>query len=135
MEEDLGIAESCFRYVKHIFDELEEFRAFELLRSGLDRSKYLLVKEAKIIAMTCTHAALKRKELVDIGRLLFYKGSFLCYLLSCEAKSYTTDKTLFFNFTIINTHSFQRKKSSLFHFGLLEIFHTLGHHEEILCLT
>lgn len=67
-EEDLEVAESCFRYIKHIFQELEEFRAFELLRSGLDRSKYLLVKEAKIIAMTCTHAALKRKELVEIGK-------------------------------------------------------------------
>ncbi|KAK9877997.1 hypothetical protein WA026_020211 [Henosepilachna vigintioctopunctata] len=67
MEEDLEVAESCFRYIKHIFNELEEFRAFELLRSGLDRSKYLLVKEAKIIAMTCTHAALKRKELVEMG--------------------------------------------------------------------
>lgn len=67
-EEDLEIAESCFRYIQHIFNELEEFRAFELLRSGLDRSKYLLVKEAKIIAMTCTHAALKRKELVDMGK-------------------------------------------------------------------
>lgn len=66
-DEDLEIAESCFRYIDHIFKELEEFRAFELLRSGLDRSKYLLVKEAKIIAMTCTHAALKRKELVEIG--------------------------------------------------------------------
>ncbi|KPP67951.1 Intron-binding protein aquarius-like [Scleropages formosus] len=44
-----------------------EFRAFELLRSGLDRSKYLLVKEAKIIAMTCTHAALKRHDLVELG--------------------------------------------------------------------
>lgn len=66
-EEDLEIAESCFRFIDHIFKELEEFRAFELLRSGLDRSKYLLVKEAKIIAMTCTHAALKRKELVEIG--------------------------------------------------------------------
>ncbi|XP_017768552.1 PREDICTED: intron-binding protein aquarius isoform X2 [Nicrophorus vespilloides] len=65
--EDLDIADSCFRYIQHIFNELEEFRAFELLRSGLDRSKYLLVKEAKIIAMTCTHAALKRKELVDMG--------------------------------------------------------------------
>lgn len=69
-EEDLDIAESCFRYIDHIFKELEEFRAFELLRSGLDRSKYLLVKEAKIIAMTCTHAALKRKELVDMGKCL-----------------------------------------------------------------
>ncbi|XP_045453071.1 RNA helicase aquarius [Melitaea cinxia] len=66
-KEDFDVAESCFRYLEHIFDELEEFRAFELLRSGLDRSKYLLVKEAKIIAMTCTHAALKRSELVQMG--------------------------------------------------------------------
>jgi intron-binding protein aquarius len=66
-EENLEIAQSCYRYIEHIFTELEEFRAFELLRNGLDRSKYLLVKEAKIIAMTCTHAALKRKELVNLG--------------------------------------------------------------------
>lgn len=66
-EEDMEIAEGCFRYIEKIFQQLEEFRAFELLRSGLDRSKYLLVKETKIIAMTCTHAALKRKELVDLG--------------------------------------------------------------------
>ncbi|XP_004519648.1 intron-binding protein aquarius [Ceratitis capitata] len=66
-DEYMEIAKSCFRYITHIFTELEEFRAFELLRTGLDRSKYLLVKEAKIIAMTCTHAALKRKELVNLG--------------------------------------------------------------------
>ncbi|XP_076284506.1 RNA helicase aquarius isoform X1 [Lasioglossum baleicum] len=66
-EEDIEIACSCFRYIERIFAQLEEFRAFELLRSGLDRSKYLLVKEAKVIAMTCTHAALKRRELVDMG--------------------------------------------------------------------
>ncbi|XP_008556253.1 RNA helicase aquarius [Microplitis demolitor] len=66
-EEDLETAHSCFRYIESVFKQLEEFRAFELLRSGLDRSKYLLVKEAKIIAMTCTHAALKRRELVDMG--------------------------------------------------------------------
>lgn len=65
----MDIAEGCFRYLEKIFQQLEEFRAFELLRSGLDRSKYLLVKEAKIIAMTCTHAALKRKELIDLGEL------------------------------------------------------------------
>ncbi|XP_037949503.1 RNA helicase aquarius [Teleopsis dalmanni] len=63
----MDIAQSCYRYISHIFTELEEFRAFELLRTGIDRSKYLLVKEAKIIAMTCTHAALKRKELVNLG--------------------------------------------------------------------
>ena len=88
------MAESCWRHIKHIFQQLEEFRAFELLRSGRERTEYLLVsfsylsrleiyaflltffsvsnvnvqvKEAKIIAMTCTHAALRRKELVELG--------------------------------------------------------------------
>lgn len=65
-EGDLKVAHGCFSYISKIFTQLEEFRAFELLRSGLDRSKYLLVKEARIIAMTCTHAALKRKELVNM---------------------------------------------------------------------
>ena len=58
-------AEGCYRHIKKIFQQLEEFRAFELLRSGRDRAKYLLIKEAKIIAMTCTHAALKRRDLVE----------------------------------------------------------------------
>ena len=65
--EDFSIAEGCWTYIENIFTQLEEFRAMEILRSGLDRTKYLCVKEAKIIAMTCTHAALKRKDLVDAG--------------------------------------------------------------------
>merc|ERR1719193_334609 len=60
-------AMSCWRYISDIFTQLDEFWAFELLRSGLDRTRYLCVKEAKIIAMTCTHAALKRQELVELG--------------------------------------------------------------------
>ncbi|XP_057315687.1 RNA helicase aquarius-like [Hydractinia symbiolongicarpus] len=66
-EEDWDIAEGCFRHLQKIFTELEEFRAFELLRSGRDRSKYLLIKTAKIIAMTCTHAALRRRDLVELN--------------------------------------------------------------------
>jgi intron-binding protein aquarius len=50
-----------------MFKQLEEFRAFELIRNGSDRAEYLLVKEAKIIAMTCTHAALKRQDLVKFN--------------------------------------------------------------------
>ncbi|XP_005109242.1 RNA helicase aquarius [Aplysia californica] len=65
--ENMNIAEGCFRHIKKIFTQLEEFRAFELLRSGSDRANYLLMKEAKIIAMTCTHAALKRRDLVTVG--------------------------------------------------------------------
>ncbi|RWS10743.1 intron-binding protein aquarius-like protein [Dinothrombium tinctorium] len=66
-EENLEIAKGCYRHIKKIFTQLDEFKAFEMLRTGSDRSRYLLVREAKIIAMTCTHAALKRRELVDIG--------------------------------------------------------------------
>ena len=40
---------------------LQEFRAFEILRSSRHRVEYLLMKEAKIIALTCTHAALKEE--------------------------------------------------------------------------
>ncbi|XP_055884455.1 RNA helicase aquarius-like [Biomphalaria glabrata] len=65
--EDMAVAEGCFTHINKIFTQLEEFRAFELLRSGSDRANYLLIKEAKIIAMTCTHAALKRRDLVTVG--------------------------------------------------------------------
>ena len=66
-EKDLENARCCWRYITDIFEQLDEFRPFELLRSGLDRTRYLVVKEAKIVAMTCTHAALKRKELAGMG--------------------------------------------------------------------
>lgn len=65
--EDFEIAKGCYRYIKGIFDDLQSFRPFEIFSNGSDRSKYLLIKEAKIIAMTCTHAGLRRKELVDIN--------------------------------------------------------------------
>ncbi|KAJ1972819.1 hypothetical protein H4R35_004465 [Dimargaris xerosporica] len=61
------VAMGCFRHIHRMFTELEELQAFELLRTNYDRSNYLLTKEAKIVAMTCTHAALKRRELVAMG--------------------------------------------------------------------
>mgnify|MGYP006940054983 CR=1 FL=1 len=62
-DEAMEVANGCFNgHLKYIFTQLEEIRAFELLKSGSDRANYLLTKEAKIIAMTCTHAALKRRE-------------------------------------------------------------------------
>ncbi len=66
-EADYEVTKGCMRYIRRIFKQLEEFRAFELIRNGADRAEYLLVKEAKIIAMTCTHAALKRKDLVKFS--------------------------------------------------------------------
>lgn len=66
-EADLDVAEGCWRHVQRIFNELDECRPFELLRTPIDRANYLVTKGARIIAMTCTHAALKRRELVELG--------------------------------------------------------------------
>jgi intron-binding protein aquarius len=63
----MEMAEGCFRHIEQIFAQLRDCRAFELLKLGGDRSNYLLTKQARIIAMTCTHAALKRQELIKLG--------------------------------------------------------------------
>ena len=46
---------------------MQECRAFELLRGQADRVNYLVSKHAKVVAMTCTHAALKRREFLNLG--------------------------------------------------------------------
>ncbi|KAG9456332.1 hypothetical protein H6P81_000840 [Aristolochia fimbriata] len=66
-EKDMRAAKGCFRHLKTMFQELEECRAFELLKSQADRANYLMTKQAKIVAMTCTHAALKRKDFLQLG--------------------------------------------------------------------
>lgn len=67
ISEDFEISKGCYRYIKQMFDDLQSFRPFEIFSSGSDRSKYLLIREAKVIAMTCTHAGLRRKELVEMN--------------------------------------------------------------------
>jgi intron-binding protein aquarius len=61
------LASDFYLHLTGIFDKLDQVRPFELLRSNKERSNYLLVKEARIIAMTSTHASLKRRELVRLG--------------------------------------------------------------------
>lgn len=67
VEKDMEVARSCFRHIQAIFTEVEECRAFELLRSSYDRGNFLLTKHAKVIAMTCTHAAIKRRDLINLA--------------------------------------------------------------------
>lgn len=57
----------CYRHIEKIFSELEDIRPFEVLRNARDRANYLLIKEARIIAMTSTHAAIRRQEIADLG--------------------------------------------------------------------
>lgn len=66
-ESDYDAALGCFRYLEGIFQELRDFRAFELLRNQQVRSDYLLLKQARIVAMTCTHAAICRRRLLEVG--------------------------------------------------------------------
>ncbi|KAK0849533.1 hypothetical protein LTR03_005170 [Friedmanniomyces endolithicus] len=66
-EEQIEVAKGCERHVRKIFDELADIRPFEILRHQRDKSNYLLVKEARIIAMTSTHAAMRRQEIANLG--------------------------------------------------------------------
>jgi len=64
---DIDTAKGCYNHLRAMFDELREAHLFEILKTGHDRSNYLITTQARIVAMTCTHAALKRKELVEMG--------------------------------------------------------------------
>ena len=66
-ETDMKHALSHMNFIDNLFDEVEECRPFELLRSFSDRSNFLVLRHSKIIAMTCTHAALKRRDFIDLG--------------------------------------------------------------------
>ena len=60
-------AKKKFAEIIDLFHELAEYRPLELLRSQRQRTDYLLTKQARIVAMTCTHAAIARSYLVNIG--------------------------------------------------------------------
>ncbi|KAE9984695.1 hypothetical protein BLS_001690 [Venturia inaequalis] len=66
-EEIVDIIQGCHYHVEKIFTELEDIRPFEVLRREKDKANYLLIKEARIIAMTSTHAAMRRQEIADLG--------------------------------------------------------------------
>ena len=60
-------AEEKFKAINAVFIELAEYRPLELLRSQRQRADYLLTKQARIVAMTCTHAAIARSHLIKLG--------------------------------------------------------------------
>ena len=60
-------ARNFFEQLKECFKELSEYRPLELLRSQRQRIDYLLTKQVKIVAMTCTHAAIARSHLIKLG--------------------------------------------------------------------
>ncbi|KAI9167360.1 RNA helicase aquarius [Paramyrothecium foliicola] len=63
----VDIAEGCHRHIAKIFSELADILPFEILRRERDKANYLLTNEARIIAMTTTHAAIRRGEIASLG--------------------------------------------------------------------
>ena len=63
----LAEARNYFLTLEKLFSELAEYRPFELLRSQRQRADYLVTKQARIVAMTCTHAAMVRSDLIELG--------------------------------------------------------------------
>ena len=61
------IALGCHHHISKIFTSLEDIRPFEILRTNRDKTNYLMIKEARIIAMTTTHAAMRRQEIAETG--------------------------------------------------------------------
>ena len=63
----LAAANDYFSKLREIFSELGEYRPLELLRSQRHRTDYLLMKQTRLVAMTCTHAAIARSHLIELG--------------------------------------------------------------------
>ncbi|KAL3425681.1 intron-binding protein aquarius [Phlyctema vagabunda] len=63
----LDIANGCYHHVSKIFTELADVRPFEILRRDKDKANYLLTNEARIVAMTSTHAAMRRRDISSLG--------------------------------------------------------------------
>lgn len=66
-EDVLDIVKGCESHITRLFTSLEDIRPFEILRSNKDKTNYLMIKEARIIAMTTTHAAMRRQEIANLG--------------------------------------------------------------------
>ncbi|KAK6866090.1 intron-binding protein aquarius [Apiospora arundinis] len=66
-DEVLKVANGCYHHISKIFVELADVLPFEILRRDRDKANYLLTNEARIVAMTSTHAAMRRSEIASLG--------------------------------------------------------------------
>ena len=53
--------------MKDLFTEISEYRPLELLRTPYERANHVIAYMARIVAMTSTHAAIRRNMLLEIG--------------------------------------------------------------------
>lgn len=64
---DEDIYKGNFSHIKRLFEDLSCLRPLEVLWSNRERANYLLLKEARIVAMTATHAAINLKDIQNLG--------------------------------------------------------------------
>lgn len=65
--EVLDVIQGCYRHITRIFTELTSVQPFEVLRANRAKQDYLLTTSARIIAMTATHGAMRRQDILDLG--------------------------------------------------------------------
>ncbi|KAH6890353.1 P-loop containing nucleoside triphosphate hydrolase protein [Thelonectria olida] len=65
-EQLLDVAQGCYHHISKIFSELADAVPFEILRREREKANYLLTSEARIVAMTTTHAAIRRGEIASL---------------------------------------------------------------------
>lgn len=63
----LEVANGCYKHISKVFSELADALPFEILRRDREKANYLLTNEARIVAMTSTHAAIRRGEIAKLG--------------------------------------------------------------------
>eukprot|EP01053_Blabericola_migrator_P000810 Blabericola_migrator_1__809@NODE_11_length_24785_cov_110_100736_g8_i0_p1_GENE_NODE_11_length_24785_cov_110_100736_g8_i0NODE_11_length_24785_cov_110_100736_g8_i0_p1_ORF_typecomplete_len1530_score316_00Aquarius_N/PF16399_5/1_5e104AAA_11/PF13086_6/9_2e33AAA_12/PF13087_6/1_5e31AAA_30/PF13604_6/9_7e10AAA_30/PF13604_6/0_00068AAA_19/PF13245_6/3_5e03AAA_19/PF13245_6/7_2e13UvrDhelicase/PF00580_21/3_3e03UvrDhelicase/PF00580_21/8_7e08Viral_helicase1/PF01443_18/27Viral_helicase1/PF01443_18/0_00021DEAD/PF002 len=62
-----ALVADCYNELETLMKEAEEIRPFELLRTVVARTTYMVTNFSKIVAMTSTHAALTRDYLMNSG--------------------------------------------------------------------
>ena len=53
--------------MEQIIKELKNYLVYELLRDQAERRNFIISKQSRIIALTCTYAAINRQKLIDIN--------------------------------------------------------------------
>ncbi|GIX64046.1 intron-binding protein aquarius [Babesia caballi] len=53
-------------FVLYLYAMIKELQPFEVLRNNSDRGRYLVEKYARLVAMTCTHAAIARETMSSL---------------------------------------------------------------------
>lgn len=93
-ESELGEASLIIR---QLFEDIRELQPYEIISNARQKANLLLARDAKIVAMTSTYAAMHRKELVDLG--------FICDNVIIEEVAQMTELDTFLSLSLALGHN------------------------------